>query len=157
MDEKEDELDAAVAAENEAKAAKAKADTMVAAATAKVGHGPGRRDGRPGRAWRRPRSWSISPPSSPRTPASSPTATFFPGDYVRAATEGGEHTPLLRVERIDKMRLVVDVPDRDVPYCNIGDLADVELDALPGVALEGVNGKRPRCPEWPIPRTPRRA
>ena len=28
------------------------------------------------------------------------------------------------------------MPDRDVPYCNVGDRAVVELDALPGPALE---------------------
>ena len=67
---------------------------------------------------------------------------------------GGGQPPLLAGGTTDKMRLVVEVPDRDVPYCNVGDRADVELDALPGVALQGVNGSRPRCPEWPTPRTP---
>jgi RND family efflux transporter MFP subunit len=57
---------------------------------------------------------------------------FFPGDYVRAANEGGSHTSLLTVQRTDKMRVVVQVPDRDVPYCDPGDPAVVEIDALPG-------------------------
>jgi RND family efflux transporter MFP subunit len=30
------------------------------------------------------------------------------------------------------MRVVVQIPDRDVPYCDPGDPATVELDALPG-------------------------
>lgn len=57
---------------------------------------------------------------------------LFPGDYVRAANEGSQNQPLLIVQRIDKFRVVVQVPDRDVPYTNPGDPAEVELDALPG-------------------------
>lgn len=62
---------------------------------------------------------------------------FFPGDYVRAAHEGGARMPLLVVQRMDKMRVVVQIPDRDVPYCDPGDEASVEIDALPGKALSG--------------------
>jgi RND family efflux transporter MFP subunit len=57
---------------------------------------------------------------------------FFPGDFVRAGTEGGQHIPLLTVERTDRMRVIVQIPDRDVPYTDPGDPAIVELDALPG-------------------------
>jgi RND family efflux transporter MFP subunit len=57
--------------------------------------------------------------------------SLFPGDYVKAADEGGTHTPLLTVQRTDRMRVVVQIPDRDVPYCDPGDPATVELDALP--------------------------
>lgn len=60
---------------------------------------------------------------------------YFPGDYVRAATEGGDHLPVLTVQRTDLMRVVVEVPDRDVPYCDVGDTAIIEVDALPGVKL----------------------
>jgi RND family efflux transporter MFP subunit len=56
----------------------------------------------------------------------------FPGDYVRAANEGGPRVPLVTVQRTDLMRVVVQVPDRDVPYCDPGDPAEVEIDALPG-------------------------
>jgi RND family efflux transporter MFP subunit len=58
--------------------------------------------------------------------------SLLPGDFVRAGTEGSGGTPLLTVERTDKMRVVVQVPDRDVPYCQPGDPAVVEIDALPG-------------------------
>ncbi len=57
---------------------------------------------------------------------------FFPGDYVRAAAEGGARLPILTVERTDRMRVVVQIPDRDVPYTDPGDRAVVEIDALPG-------------------------
>jgi RND family efflux transporter MFP subunit len=63
--------------------------------------------------------------------------SFFPGDYVRAATEGASHLPLLTLERTDRMRVVVHVPDRDVPYTDPGDPAEVELDALPGEKFSG--------------------
>jgi RND family efflux transporter MFP subunit len=60
----------------------------------------------------------------------------LPGDFVKAADDGSEGTPLLTVERTDKMRMVVQVPDRDVPYCQPGDPAVVEIDALPGKKFE---------------------
>jgi RND family efflux transporter MFP subunit len=58
---------------------------------------------------------------------------FFPKDFVRAAHEGG--TPLLTVQRTDLFRVVVQIPDRDVPYCDPGDPAFVSIDALPGEEL----------------------
>lgn len=61
---------------------------------------------------------------------------FFPGDFVRAAT-GAERVPLLVVERTDKLRMVVQVPDRDVPYADPGDRCDVEIDAVPGDLWRG--------------------
>jgi HlyD family secretion protein len=60
---------------------------------------------------------------------------FFPNDFVRAANEGGAHLPILTVQRTDRMRVVVQIPDRDVPYCDPGDPALVEIDALPGKVL----------------------
>jgi HlyD family secretion protein len=60
----------------------------------------------------------------------------FPGDYVRAASESGSHTPLLTIQRTDLLRVVVQIPDRDVPYADPGDLAFVEVDALPGEKLQ---------------------
>jgi len=56
---------------------------------------------------------------------------IFPGDYVRAANESSSQ-PLFVVQRTDRMRVVVQVADRDVPYVDVGDSAVVELDALPG-------------------------
>jgi len=59
---------------------------------------------------------------------------MFPGDFVRAAGEGA-HEPLLTVQRMDKMRVIVEIPDRDVPFADPGDPAAVEIDALPGEPL----------------------
>ncbi len=58
--------------------------------------------------------------------------SFVPGDYIRAADEGGAGTPLLTVQRTDLFRVVVQVPDRDVPYTHPGNAATVEIDALAG-------------------------
>ena len=54
------------------------------------------------------------------------------GSFVRAADLGGGGQPLLTVATTDKMRTIVPVPDRDVPYCHVGDPATVTLDALAG-------------------------
>jgi HlyD family secretion protein len=56
--------------------------------------------------------------------------TFFVGDFIKSADQSGA-LPLLSVERTDVMRVVVQVPDRDVRYISLGDSAVVEIDALP--------------------------
>jgi HlyD family secretion protein len=61
--------------------------------------------------------------------------SLFPGDFVRSANEG-THSALLTVQRMDRMRVVVQIPDRDVPYADPGDPATVEIDALPGRKFE---------------------
>ena len=53
-----------------------------------------------------------------------------PGDFVRSANEGGMQEPLLTLQRQDLMRVVVMIPDRDVPYVSVGNAALIELDAL---------------------------
>jgi RND family efflux transporter MFP subunit len=58
------------------------------------------------------------------------------GSFVRAATEAGG-TPLFVVAATNKMRTIVPVPDRDVPYCHVGDPATVQLDALAGRVFKG--------------------
>ena len=62
--------------------------------------------------------------------------SFHPGDFIKAADQGG-NTPLLTVERTDKMRVVVQVPDRDVGFVDVGDPATLEIDALPGRSFKG--------------------
>ena len=54
---------------------------------------------------------------------------FHVGDFIRAADQGG-NVPLLTVARTDKMRVIVQVPERDVPYANVGDKAIVKLASL---------------------------
>ena len=61
---------------------------------------------------------------------------FFRGDFVKGASEGGTPLPLFSVERTDVMRVIVQVPDRDVPFTDPGDQATIEIDALPGKKFE---------------------
>jgi HlyD family secretion protein len=60
-----------------------------------------------------------------------------PGAFVRAADQGGDNQPLLTVAMTAKMRTIVPVPDRDVPYCHVGDPATVTLDAFGGRVFHG--------------------
>jgi HlyD family secretion protein len=61
---------------------------------------------------------------------------FDHGGFIRSADAGGDRIPVLAVERTDIMRVVVQVPERDVPLVDCGDPAIVEVDALPGVAFK---------------------
>lgn len=63
---------------------------------------------------------------------------FFPGDFIRSADAGGDRSPVVAVDRTDLMRIVVQVPDADVPYVDRGDTATIEIDALPGKFVKGV-------------------
>lgn len=61
---------------------------------------------------------------------------FHRGAFVRAADQGTT-VPLLNVERTDVVRLVVYMPDPDVPFTDPGDDTVTEIDALPGRKFEG--------------------
>ena len=62
---------------------------------------------------------------------------FFRGDFVRSADESSQ-MPLLSVDRMDLMRVVVQVSDLDVPFVNPGNPAIVQIDSLPGVRFSAV-------------------
>jgi HlyD family secretion protein len=64
--------------------------------------------------------------------------SFHVGDFIGSAGPVGNRVPLLAVERTDLMRMVVYVPDRDVPYVKNGNPAVVEFDALSGAPLKTV-------------------
>jgi HlyD family secretion protein len=57
---------------------------------------------------------------------------YHGGEFIRAPQGGPRQKPLLTVARTDLMRVVTKLPERYVPYCDPGDPADVELDALQG-------------------------
>jgi HlyD family secretion protein len=61
---------------------------------------------------------------------------FFRGAFIRSAAEGGT-VPLLTVARTDMVYVVTAVPDRDVPLTNVGDPAEITLDALGGEVFKG--------------------
>jgi HlyD family secretion protein len=63
--------------------------------------------------------------------------TFHPGALIRSAADSGQQQPLLTVKRIDLMRVVVLVPDRDVVLTRQGDPVVVTVDALGGRSFQG--------------------
>ncbi len=58
-----------------------------------------------------------------------------PGAFVRSAASGGAGTALLRLERTDRLRLVLDVAEPDVPSVTVGTPVDVQVPALGGEPL----------------------
>jgi RND family efflux transporter MFP subunit len=63
---------------------------------------------------------------------------FYPGAFIRSADSGGDplRLPLFTVERTDVVRVIVQVPERDVPFVTVGDPAKFTVDALPGEVFE---------------------
>jgi RND family efflux transporter MFP subunit len=62
--------------------------------------------------------------------------SFHRGDFISARSQGAAD-PLLTVARTDLMRVVVQLPDLDVPSADVGDKAVVTIDALPGKEFVG--------------------
>lgn len=58
------------------------------------------------------------------------------GDFIRSAVSGGVE-PLLTVALVDRMRVVVQVPDSDVPFVRPGHPAEVRIDTLGGEVFTG--------------------
>lgn len=138
VDEKEDQLQAAISAENAAKAAVVTAKLQADSADAKVDMA--KADLEDAKAELKvseavlAKSQVILSYSQILSPYDGVITqrNVHPGDFIRAAQDGGQGVPLLSVERTDLMRVVVQVPDRDVPFTTVGDTAVVRIDALPG-------------------------
>ena len=62
--------------------------------------------------------------------------SFHDGDFIRSAADGGT-IPVLAVAQTDLMRVVVLVPDLDVPFVDRGDTATLRVDALAGRVFRG--------------------
>jgi HlyD family secretion protein len=62
-----------------------------------------------------------------------------PGDLVRNAQTGSrkDEKPLFVVSQFDKVRVRVNVPERDVPHTTVGDSVTITLQALPGSVFAG--------------------
>jgi RND family efflux transporter MFP subunit len=59
--------------------------------------------------------------------------TIDPGDMVyQASSPKGKNEPLLRVAKVDVIRVKTYVPERDSRWADIGDAATVTFEALPG-------------------------
>ncbi len=61
---------------------------------------------------------------------------IHPGAFIRSAADGNSE-PLLAVATTDRMRTIVQVPDPDVPFCNVGDPTNIKIDALGGRIFKG--------------------
>jgi HlyD family secretion protein len=142
VDEKEEERDSAQAAENSARAAIVSAKAQATASKARIASAEA--DLLDAKAKVRlakskvakAQVWVdytkiVSPYNGVITRRS-----FHVGDFVRAADLGGS-TPLLTVARTDLMRVIVQVPERDVPYTNVGDPAVVHVDVLAAEKFPG--------------------
>lgn len=66
---------------------------------------------------------------------------FHNGDFIRAPDHGG-HVPLFTIQRTDLMRLIVQVPDTDAPFADIGDAVDLFVSTLPGFKFPGLSVSR---------------
>lgn len=60
-----------------------------------------------------------------------------PGAFIRSASDGISE-PLLMVAWTDVLRTIIEIPDKDVAYCNPGDPATVTVDAIKGRTFKGV-------------------
>jgi RND family efflux transporter MFP subunit len=58
------------------------------------------------------------------------------GSFIQSPDKGGD-VPLLTVAFDDTMRTIIPVPDRDVPYCETGDLATIRIDAMGNREFKG--------------------
>jgi RND family efflux transporter MFP subunit len=54
---------------------------------------------------------------------------YHEGDYIRAGSDNG-NKPILSVARTDLMRVIVDVPDPDVPFTHAGAPAELRVDSV---------------------------
>jgi HlyD family secretion protein len=58
------------------------------------------------------------------------------GDFVRGAAQGSSQ-PLFTIAQTERMRVVVSIPDRMVPFIRAGDAAEVRIDSLYGEVFSG--------------------
>ena len=62
---------------------------------------------------------------------------FHDGDFIRDAASGGTQ-PIFDVAEMDVMRVIVWIPDEDVPYTHRGIEASLHVDAVDGGEFKGV-------------------
>jgi RND family efflux transporter MFP subunit len=142
VDQREDEYESAVAAEEAAKAEVERANAEVSAAQAKVKQAEADLneaktavDVAKAKLDRANVFVEYTRIRSPYTGVIT-ARNFHVGDFIRSATSGIDR-PLLTVARTDVLRVVTKVADKDVPYLDVGDPAVITLTALPGLKIQG--------------------
>jgi HlyD family secretion protein len=142
VDEKQDEMEAAHAAEDAARAAIVSAKAHVTAASAKIEQTQADVLNARAKVQVAEASLNRAKVFVEYTRIVSPfdgvvtRRNFDRGDFIRAAERGGE-MPVLAVARTDLMRVVVQMPDQFVPLVDAGDKVTIEIDALPGKTFSG--------------------
>jgi RND family efflux transporter MFP subunit len=142
VDEKDDERMAALAAQHAAQAAIIAAKAQVSAAAAKIDQAEADLAEAEARVQVSQAELEKTQVLLQYTKIVSPydgvitARNFHVGDFIRAADQGAV-LPLLDVAKTDLMRVVLQVPDKDVPLAGPGDLAVVVIDALPGRKFNG--------------------
>jgi HlyD family secretion protein len=140
VDEKLDEMESARAAERLAKAGVVNATALATAASARIAQAKADAEEAKSKVGVAQASLEKSQVYVDYLKITSPydgvitRRNFFRGDFIQSADQDAR-VALLAVDRTDLMRVVVQVPDRDVPFTNAGDDAVVEIDALPGTSL----------------------
>jgi RND family efflux transporter MFP subunit len=59
------------------------------------------------------------------------------GDFIRSADNRGNDAPVFTIQRTDHLRVLIAVPERDVPFIAAGLAADLEIDAFPNKSWAG--------------------
>ena len=142
VDEKQKEYEAALAAERSGEAAGATARAMLLAATARVAQAKADADAAQADVGAAQADLAKAEVLLEYTRITSPydgvitLRNFHNGDFIRSAAEGGL-IPVLSVKQNDLMRVIILVPDLDVPYVKRGDPATIRVDALQGRSFEG--------------------
>jgi HlyD family secretion protein len=72
---------------------------------------------------------------------------YHNGDYI---LEGSSHSnkPVHTIARTDLMRVIVYVPDPDVPYTHRGEPAELRVDSLPGRVFKGTVARTARSEDY---------
>jgi RND family efflux transporter MFP subunit len=159
VDEEIDRRDSAHAAEHSAEATVVLAQSQVSAAAAKVDQAKADLAAAEAKVQVTKEKLAQSEVWADYTRITSPydgavtRRTFHVGDFIQAATSR-EGEPLLTVARTDKMRVVVQVPDTDVPFLDRGDPATVRIATLGNREFRG-NIARKADAEDPTTRTMR--
>lgn len=142
LDEQQKQLDAAVSAEAEAKAGVAAASAQLSAADARIAQADADLEAAKADLEANKAAEAHSQVLVDYTRIISPydgvvtLRSFHDGDFIRSAVDGGA-IPVLAVARTDLMRVVIFVPDLDVPFVDRDDPATLRVDALKGQVFRG--------------------
>lgn len=59
------------------------------------------------------------------------------GAFIQAAVSSRDTSPIVAVSRTDRLRIFIQVPEKEVSYLQVGDPAEVTFDAFPAMTIRG--------------------